>query len=449
MRDSKGQAPRAIVVGSGAGGAAAARELQGRFQVTVLEAGRMFRPLSLSVPWMERLRDLGLLFNERVISLVLPAMRVRRTAEGMVMVNGVGTGGTTTLSTGNALRMDGCLREIGINLDMEFAELAREIPVSTAHQRAWSPATRKLFDISKAAGLDPRPTPKLVNYARCRRCGRCVLGCPFGAKWDSRRFLDDAIRMGADLVCGCRVSRVVIRDGRAIGVRARVGVRSVFFAADLVVLSAGGLGTPVILERSGIHCEPRLFVDPVLCVAAPWPGSMQHREVPMPFVVQRPGYIVSPYFDYLSFLFDRRWRRPAEHVLGLMIKLADSEMGRVRSRRGVLEKQLSVRDRERFVEAEGLCRKMLVDFGVDPASIFTGTLNAGHPGGMLPLTEAEAQTLHSNRLPANMYVADATLFPRSLGNPPILTILALARRVARAAIWAYAPAVDVRLPKSA
>jgi choline dehydrogenase-like flavoprotein len=48
-----------------------------------------------------------------------------------------------------------------------------------------------------------------------------------------------------------------------------------------------------------------------------------------------------------------------------------------------------------------------------------------------------------------MYVADATLFPRSLGNPPILTIPALARRVARAAIEAYAPTVDVKIPRSA
>jgi ferredoxin len=437
MRKSNGHAPRAIVVGSGAGGAAAARELQGKFQVTVLEAGRRFRPLSLSMPWMERLRNWGLLFNERVIHVVFPPMRVRGTPEGMVMVNGVGTGGTTTLSAGNALRMDGSLREIGINLDREFAELARDVPVSTAHQQRWSPVTRKLFQVGADMGLDPRPTPKLVDYARCRRCGRCVLGCPVGAKWDSRRFLDDAVQAGAELVCGSRVTKVVIRGGRAIGVRARVGARTVFFPAELVVLSAGGLGTPAILERSGIHCEPRLFVDPVLCVAAPWPHSMQDREVPMPFVIQRPGYIVSPYFDYLSFLFNRSWRHPADRILGLMIKLADSEQGSVSRGRGPLEKRLTVQDRDRLAEAEALCRKMLTDFGVDPARIFTGTLNAGHPGGMLPLTAAEAQTLHPGRLPPNLYVADASLLPRSLGNPPILTILALARRVARAAVEAH------------
>ena len=46
---------------------------------------------------------------------------------------------------------------------------------------------------------------------------------------------------------------------------------------------------------------------------------------------------------------------------------------------------------------------------------------------------AEAETLHNDALPANLYVADASLFPKSMGNPPMLTIMALARRVARVA----------------
>jgi choline dehydrogenase-like flavoprotein len=70
--------------------------------------------------------------------------------------------------------------------------------------------------------------------------------------------------------------------------------------------------------------------------------------------------------------------------------------------------------------------------------VFLGTLNAGHPGGMLPFTAAEAASLHPARLPTNLYVADASLLPRSLGNPPILTLLALAKKVARAALAAAA-----------
>ena len=68
--------------------------------------------------------------------------------------------------------------------------------------------------------------------------------------------------------------------------------------------------------------------------------------------------------------------------------------------------------------------------GVPFENQFLGTLNAGHPGGMLPLTAAERETLHSPRLPDNLYVADATVLPKSLGNPPILTIMALAKKIA-------------------
>ena len=60
---------------------------------------------------------------------------------------------------------------------------------------------------------------------------------------------------------------------------------------------------------------------------------------------------------------------------------------------------------------------------------FLGILNAGHPGGMLPLTAAERDTLHNPVLPDNLYVADATIFPKSMGNPPILTIMALAKKI--------------------
>ena len=65
--------------------------------------------------------------------------------------------------------------------------------------------------------------------------------------------------------------------------------------------------------------------------------------------------------------------------------------------------------------------------------LFSGTLNAGQPGGCFPLTEAQAETLHHDVLPGNLYIADASLLPRSMGNPPILTIMALAKRVGRLA----------------
>ena len=118
---------RALVIGSGAGGATAAKELQGAFEVTVLEAGDEFQPLTLSLRTLERLKSTHLLFDERLIHFPFPAMQIRKTPD-MVLVNGVGTGGSTAVCAGNAVRMDQDLRAIGIDLDEEFEEIFQEIP---------------------------------------------------------------------------------------------------------------------------------------------------------------------------------------------------------------------------------------------------------------------------------------------------------------------------------
>jgi choline dehydrogenase-like flavoprotein len=420
---------RVIVVGSGAGGAAAARKLQGRFQVTVLEAGREFRPFSINISALEKLKKTGLFFDEREIQLLFPSMKVSKTEDRMVMVRGNSLGGTTTLAAGNALRMDKGLKELGIDLDDEFEELYREILITDDHKNKWRDTTRRLFEICREMDLNPQPIPKFGDYRGCTNCGRCVLGCRYGVKWDSRQFLKDAQNSGAILVTGCKVSKVVTENGTVKGVQAQKGLNTLFYPADIVILAAGGFSTPVILQNSGIECESRLFVDPVLCVAAEWKGSLQNKELSMPFAVQREYYMISPYFDYLSFFFNKSWRYPASDTLALMIKLADTSTGSVDNKN--IKKTLADIDKERLREGAGICKEILGRYGIRKDDMFLGTINAGHPGGMLPLTSQEGETFHNPKLPENLYVADATLFPESLGNPPILTIMAMAKRVAK------------------
>lgn len=417
----------ALVIGTGAGGTVAARELQGRYQVTILEAGKDFRPFSQSIPAWSKMRGTGIFFDERLIRTLIPNMLVEKTPD-MVMVRGIGVGGTTTLATGNAVRCDGALSEIGIDLDREFESLCAELPITTEHRKYWTDTTKRMYALFEEMHLNPIVTPKLQNPDQCVGCGHCAIGCPTGAKWDTRSMVDEAVGKGAELITGCRVTGLEISGNRVTGVRALKGGRKTVYHADLVILAAGGLGTPVILEHSGIPCEKRLFVDPVLCVAGPLPGIHQEQQLLMPFISQQDGYIISPYMDYLSFFFNKNWRMPMENIVSIMIKLADEEVGGTDGKK--IDKTMTAADHRRMNEAVLLCREILVRLGVPRSLQFLGTLNAGHPGGMLPLTAAEKTSLHSPLLPENLYVADATILPKAMGNPPILTIMALAKKIA-------------------
>ena len=268
---------RAVVVGSGAGGATVAKELQGAFDVTVLEAGRDFRRATLDRRSIERLRRSRLLVDPGLVRLVYPPIRIRRTPD-MLLVNGIGTGGTTTMATGNGIRMDEDLRALGLDLDREFDEIAREIPITTAHQRRWHPTTRRLFRTFDDLGLDPVVLPKMGDAERCRHCGRCMLGCPYGRKWDSRAYLDEAVRRGARLMTGSAVTEVVIEGGRATGVVARTKALHRFIPADLVVLAAGGFGTPA---------DPRTLGHRVRADAVRRPGPHGRGARPERMAVQR------------------------------------------------------------------------------------------------------------------------------------------------------------------
>jgi len=416
---------RAIVVGSGAGGAAIARELQGKFQVVVLESGNSFHPFSQNLKMIEKVKKTGLLFNERQIQWLFPTMRISKTSDGMVLVKGIGQGGTTTICAGNAVRQDQDLKAIGINLDAEFQELAKEIPVYTYHRKKWHGLTKEVFDICRDMKLQPQPTPKMGRRELCTGCGKCVLGCSWGAKWDSRIYLNQAVENGAEVISGCNVQKVLIENGRALGVIARKSWHARFYPADLIILAAGGLGTPEILQKSGIKCQSKLFVDPVLCVATKWNKARQNQEIPMPFIIQKEHFIISPYFDFLSFFFNRNWNYPAGDIYSLMIKLADVNTG------NVARKSLSAIDKTRINDGINCCKEIYYKLGKKDSDIFVGTLNAGHPGGMFPLTEEDSQTMRNKRLPPNLYIADASLLPNSLGNPPILTIAAMAKRIGK------------------
>jgi hypothetical protein len=141
--------------------------------VTVLEAGKAFKPFGMELEGLEKLRRLGLFFDHHEIQFVIPAFKTRRAKDEMILVNGSGLGGTTTISTGNALRLDEDLKALGIDLDSEFEEVFREVPVTTAHQKKWHKVTRRLFAIFELGRSRSRCQDEITSAACC------------GCRWDA------------------------------------------------------------------------------------------------------------------------------------------------------------------------------------------------------------------------------------------------------------------------
>ncbi len=422
---------KAIVVGSGAGGATAARELQGRgLDVTLLEAGSPFKPFTRRIGWATGASRMGLLGSERTITRFFPPMRTVRASDELVLVRGVTTGGTTTITCGNLARADKGLREIGLDLTPEFQELEREVGVTPVPRDRWRPVSSAMFEAAGDLGLDPAPTPKAVDMDRCVSCGLCELGCATRAKWDTRTFLGDLTARGGRVMTNSPVRRVIVEGGRAVGVEVARGRSAERFDADVVVLAAGGIGNPPILRASGLEVRDGLWVDVVMTVAGTSKGSRMLEEQPMVWSTDRGKFMLSPYFDLLALFFHKPWRgRSVRDHVGLMVKVADSSEGTVEAD-GTVRKTLTGEDVRRLDEGRDLAIKVMEGAGVEGPFV-DGLLNGGHLGGTVPLSREDVDGMRPSHLPEGLWVADLSLAPRSQGLPTVLTAAALGLRVAR------------------
>lgn len=422
---------KTIVVGSGAGGATAARELiNNGFEVIILEAGPPFKPFSRRLSWAEPLRRLGLLGGEKNFKYLFPPMDLQRSSPELLLVRGVATGGSTVLTCGNLVRADRGLKEIGLDLTPEYAELEDEIKPVTIPMGNWRPITKQMFDSAENLGLDPHPTPKAVELTRCNYCGLCELGCDRGARWDSRKFLEVAVSKGAVLITRSPVEKVILQDGQVKGVVVRSGGKTKIFKSEQVVLAAGGVGTAQILKNSGLKAKDHLWVDIVLTLGGVSSGARQLEEPPMAWYTKHEDYILSPYPDILSHWFHKPWRKVSiEDRVGLMVKLADVEQGAVYAD-GKVEKPLDQNDRERLDLALSQARQVMEGAGVTGPFI-EGVLNGGHLGGTVPLKKEDITQMKPSWLPEGLWVADLSLVPRSQGMPTMLLTAALALKVSR------------------
>ncbi|TMS42685.1 MAG: GMC family oxidoreductase [Methanobacterium sp.] len=422
---------KAIVVGTGAGGAISARELANKgFEVLILEAGGEFKPFTRRISLVEPLRKLGLTRNEKNFSRFIPAYDSVRSSKDLILFRGMAVGGSTVLACGNMVRAEHGLKEIGLDLTKEFDEVEGLIKISIFPRERWRPMTSNMFESADELGLKPNSTPKAIDSLKCISCGLCEVGCGSGARWDSRRFVADAVNKGAVLKTKSPVKKIIIENGHAKGVIVGSGSRSRRFESDVVVLAAGGIGTPQILKASGLPAEDRLWVDIVLTLGGVSKGANQLNEPPMVWYTKEEDYILSPYINILSHFLHKPWKNVSiQDRVGLMVKLADEEQGTVYAD-GKVDKEITSHDRSRLDEAIKKAKQVMVGAGVSGPFI-EGVHNGGHLGGTVPLRKEDLNDMKPSWLPDGLWVADLSLAPRSQGLPTILLTSALALRVAR------------------
>jgi len=378
----------------------------------------------------EPLRRIGLLGDERTIHKIFPHMDASRSNKELVLVRGITTGGSTVISCGNMVRADHGLKELGLDLTPEFDELEKKITIKPIPMKRWRPLTIKMYESAKKLGFNPHPTPKAVKLHKCNSCGLCEMGCSIGARWDSNQFLDEAIKIGAVVQTSSSVEKVLIENGRAVGVLVRSGRSSRIVKGDVIVLAAGGVGTAQILKASGLDAEDKLWVDIVLTLGGVFKGAKQLYEPPMAWYTEHEDYILSPYLDILSHYFHKPWRNVSlDDRVGIMVKLADTAKGTVLSD-GSVNKEVTEGDKIKIENAVSYAREIMELSSVSGPFV-NGMYNGGHLGGTAPLNKRDISSMKPSGLPEGLWVADLSLAPSSQGLPTIMLTSALAMKVCR------------------
>jgi choline dehydrogenase-like flavoprotein len=277
------------------------------------------------------------------------------------------------------------------------------------------------------------------RVARFDCSAACMIGCHCGAKWNAASFVDEATALGAELWTGAKVERVTIADGRATGVTGRRHGRPFSVQAGTVIVAAGGIGSAVLLRRSGLFgAGEGMTMDTTVMVYghAPFRGNGQEPPMTWSYADDDIGVMFSTLIDpWLMYPIIMALKGPAYpltwhrwgHTLGVMIKLKDEISGGV-DIRGRIDKGLTARDQERLARAESVARRILRGAGCDPNTIFTTPLRGTHPSGTVRIGAVVDENLRTE-IP-DLYVCDASVFPEALARPTVLTIISLAKRLA-------------------
>ncbi len=419
-----------VVVGSGPGGSTVARDLtlKGK-KVILLEWGYDNRPTGTM---MAASKYMGGLHGFGKGMMLTPEM--------VMMIRCTTLGGTTLMYLGSAYEPPReTFLKYGIDLPQEETDrIKKELKIQTMPDEFLGEGAKTIMKSARELGYDWQKLLKFVDPAKGRPGVKdFYFGSKNGGKWQAREWALDAKQKGAKLMTGTLCEEVIIENGKATGVTAveEASGREYEISADKVVVSAGGVGSPTILQRSGMHeAGKNFFFDPFVITY----GYLDKRlpwETPMCAGVHVPEYgcfitdMSTPWCMYAY--YTAAGMRPlsmlkTRGVVSLMTKVADTLDGSITMTGGVI-KPLGKQDRFRLNVGRSLSRKILKNAGC--SDIWYSPIAAAHPGGTCRIGEIVNSDLETKY--KNLYVVDGSVIPEPWGLPPVLTIICLARRLSK------------------
>jgi len=467
----------AVVIGSGAGGAFAARALaRAGHDVLIVEEGERWD--SARVRAAHPLDRFAGLYRQGGATMALGSPPI-------ALPLGRAVGGTTVINSGTCYRPPAGVtaawhRDHGLELaqserlDEWLADVETTISVAPVPSDVMGRNGELVLAGAAALGWDSGPLNR--NAPGCRGSCQCAIGCPNNAKGGVHlNALPQACGAGARVVTGLRA------DGIEAGPQAGARVicvdadgRRVALAAANVVVAGGAIETPALLRRSGLaghrNTGRGLSIHPALGVAGSfsepvyaWHGVLQSAGVEE--LHERDGVLLEatstpPGMGSMTLpgfgapLLERLERARHSATLGAMI--ADLPSGRVvGARRPVVLYRLAPRDRERLRIALAAAARVLLAAGAERVELGGGAepvadaaalpeavatvdfrrlhLAAFHPTGTVAAGADPARhpagpdgRLRGAR---SVWVADASILPSCPGVNPQLSIMALARGV--------------------
>ncbi len=482
-----GEECEVAIVGSGAGGAVTAAILaEAGLDVLVIEAGPHLDRQSYPREPLEALgalyRNAGLTIAAGMPSIPTP---VGRAVGGTTVVNS----GTCLRAPGEVLaewrQRHGI--EWAEDLADEYAEAEGMLDVRPVDPERMGRNGQILLEGADAMGVSHHPLSR--NAGACIGCS----SCPFGCRRDQKQamhvsYLPRAVAAGARIRSGVDARELVLTGNRVTGVECRAGVADsratdsvpyVVRASKAVIVAGGAFGTPELLLRSGVRSKSaqlgrNLRLHPSCWVGArfddqvrAWDGVMQSYAVDEwlgdGILLEATATPMAFGAHWLPGVGADHQRQLASYgnVASTGVLISDRSRGRVdvtRSGELRLRYKLEPEDarrlafgiaraaelfyaagaREVYPQIAGLKvldRRRIAELDAQPPPGRRLRLEAFHPLGTARMDADPALgvvgadgAVHGYQ---SLYVADGSLFPSSIGVNPMMTIMAMAARVAR------------------